>query len=770
MKLKLIIVLTLFSLVFGGIAGGYIAVSRSVPSIEELKKYNPSGGTKIYSDDDVLIGELKIEKGIFIPIDSIPKNMINALVAVEDSRFWTHKGIDYIGIARALATDIIHASFREGGSTITQQLAKVVFLSPEKTIKRKLMEITLAMKIEKSLSKKEILELYLNKVYFGHGAYGVEMAAKKYFGKSARQLNLAETSLIAGLVRAPALYSPFNNLTKAKERQLVVLTRMEEEKYISKAEKENAYRQPLYLASLKKSSEVNGYFTEYIRKYLEEKYGEDTVYRSGLKVYTTLNRGMQEAAVNAVQAGLREVDKRRGWRGPMEHKSDIDIAKELKSKELSTTVAISPGDIYSGLVLKVAQKEALIKTRGVVGKLPLSNAQWASKTLDPRKGTAAIIKNFDLTRILKPGDMVKVSIKSIQKQTMLLSLEQEPEVEGALVAVEPFTGFIRAMVGGYDFAKSDFNRALFAKRQPGSSFKPVIYAAAMDNGFTPASIINDEPVTYAGGGSREWSPENADRKFYGPTRLRDALAFSRNVVTVKLVEAMGVDALTNFARTVGFNGDMPRNLSIALGSFSITPLESAMVFSVFAGNGMKTNPIYIKYISDRKGRIVESNEPNPEQVISSQTAFLITSMMEDVVRYGTGWRARSLGRPVAGKTGTTNDYKDAWFVGYTPNLVASVWVGFDNLKPLGSQETGARAASPIWVSFMNNALRGDPENFYCPEGIVSYFIDPATGLLSRDGSGIKEFFKEGTQPKDLAASETKMKIFELMDPSKNNFD
>jgi penicillin-binding protein 1A len=770
MKLKLIIVLIALSVLFGGIAGGYFAVSGSIPSIEELKNYNPSAGTKVYGDDDVLIGEVKIEKGIFVPIDSIPKNMINALVAVEDSRFWTHKGIDYIGIARALATDVIHGSFKEGGSTITQQLAKVVFLSPEKTIKRKVMEITLAMRIEKSLSKKEILELYLNKVYFGHGAYGIEMAARKYFGKSARQLNLAETSLMAGLVKAPSLYSPFNNLTKAKERQNLVLTRMEEEKYITKTEKENAYKQPLYLSSLKKGAEVNGYFTEYIRKYIEEKYGEDTVYKSGLKVYTTLDRGMQEAAVNAVQAGLRAVDKRRGWRGPMEHRSDIDIEKELKSKELSTTVAISPGDIYSGLVLKVTAKEALIKTRGVVGKLSLSDAQWASRTLDPRQGAVTTIKNFDLTRILKPGDMVRVSIKSVQKQTLQLSLEQEPEVEGALVAVEPFTGFIRALVGGYDFSKSDFNRALFAKRQPGSSFKPVIYAAAMDNGFTPASIINDEPVTYSGGVSKEWSPENSDHKFYGPTRLREALTFSRNVVTVKLVEAMGIDALTNFARTVGFNGEMPRNLSVALGSFSITPLESAMLYNVFASNGMKTRPIYIKYISDRQGKIVESNEPDPEQVISSQTAFLITSMMEDVVRYGTGWRARSLGRPVAGKTGTTNDYKDAWFVGYTPGLAASVWVGFDNLKTLGSQETGARAASPIWVSFMNNALKGEPENFYTPEGIVSYFIDPATGLLSRDGSGMKEYFKEGTQPKELTTSETKSKVFDIVDPSKNNFD
>lgn len=770
MKLKLFIVLILLSLLLGGIAGGYIAVARNIPSIEELKKYNPAGGTRIYADDDALIGELKIEKGIFVPLDSVPQNMIEALVAVEDARFWKHKGIDYIGIARALAKDIIHVSLREGGSTITQQLAKVVFLSPEKTVKRKLMEISLAIKIEKNLSKKEILELYLNRVYFGHGAYGVEMAARKYFGKSAKKLNLAEAAMIAGLVKAPSVYSPFNNLTKAKERQFTVLKRMEEEGYISAAEREKTYQQPLYLASLKKGVEANGYFTEYVRKYLEEKYGEDMVYRNGLRVYTTLNRGMQEAAVSAVQSGIRDVDKRRGWRGAAENRGEIDIEKELRSKELSATVAISPGDIYSGLVLTVSPREALVKTRGVIGKLSLNDALWASKVLDPKKGSALFLKNFDLTKILKPGDMVKVSIKSIQKQTLLLALEQEPEVEGALVAVEPYTGFIRAMVGGYDFTKSDYNRALLAKRQPGSAFKPVIYAAAMDHGFTPASIINDEPITYTGGPAKEWSPENADHKFYGPTRLREALTYSRNVVTVKLADAIGIDTLTDFSRSLGFSGEMPRNLSVALGSFSMTPLELALVYNVFASNGMKTPPIYIKYISDRQGRIIESSEPNPEQVISPQTAFLVTSMMEDVVRYGTGWRARVLGRPVAGKTGTTNDYKDAWFVGYSPDLVAAVWVGFDNLRPMGAQETGAWAASPIWVSFMNSALKGDPEDFISPEGIVSHFIDPETGLLARDNSGLKEYFKEGTQPRQHAASETKWKIWELMDPSKNNFD
>ncbi len=752
MKIKFFVLLALLSILAGGVVGSYVAIAKGIPSIEELKRYNPSAGTKIYSDDNVLIGELGAEKGIFVPLDSIPKNMINAVIAVEDSRFWKHRGIDYIAVVRAFFQDLIHARLKEGASTLTQQLAKVVFLSPEKTIKRKIMEVALALRIEKSLTKKEILELYLNKVYFGHGAYGVEMASRVYFGKSVRQLNLSEAAMIAGLVKGPTVFSPYNNLTKAKERQSVVLMRMVEEGYITKAQREAAYRQPLYLSGLRKGVEANSYFIEYVRRYLEDKYGVDAVYEKGLRVYTTLNRGMQTAAVAAVQNGLREVDKRRGWRGPIEHKKDIDIKKELNTRELPASVVVNPGDIYTGLVLKVGDRNAVIKTRGLLGDLPVKDAMWAARVLN-KNGTSKVIRNFVLTKILKPGDVVKVSIKAIRNRKVELALEQEPEVEGALVAVEPRTGFIRAMVGGYDFNRSDFNRVIFAKRQPGSAFKPVIYAAAMDDGFTPASIINDEPVTFMGGPKGEWSPENYDHKFYGPTRLRDALAYSRNVVTVKLVDAMGIDNLINFARAVGFSEDMPRNLTIALGSFSITPLQLTMIYDVFASNGMKVKPIGIKYITDKKGSILESNEPDPQQVISPQTSFLITSMMEDVVNYGTGWRAKSLGVPVAGKTGTTNDYKDAWFVGYTSNLVACTWVGFDSNKSLGPAETGARAASPIWVSFMNSA-KAEAGPFTEPEGVVSYIIDPHTGMLSHDGTGIKEFFKEGTGPKQYSPAGT----------------
>lgn len=769
MRLKFIIALVVFSIILGTSAGAYLAITKGIPSIEELKQYKPVAGTKIYTDDDVLIGELKVEKGIFVPINKIPEHMINAVIATEDSRFWKHKGIDYLAILRALIKDIIYVELKEGGSTITQQLAKVMFLTPEKTLKRKLREAALAIKIEKNLDKKEILELYLNKVYFGHGAYGVEMASRIYFGKSVRDITLSEAALLAGLIKAPALYSPYNDLTKAKERQQIVLSRMEEEGYIKRSDKENALKKPIYLSSIRKGMEANNYFIEYIRKYLEEKYGEEKVYKEGLKVYTTLDRKAQLSAARALQEGLRELDKRRGWRGPLEHKEDTDIEKELKNKESITPVVTNIGDISSGLVLKVTDREAVIKTRGIRGKLSIEDTRWASKVIDPKKGTSKVLKNFKLTQILKPKDVVRVSIKSIKGEDVRLSLEQEPEVEGALVALEPNTGFVRAMIGGYDFVKSEFNRAVYAKRQPGSAFKPIVYASALDNGFTPASVIKDEPVTYYGGPNGEWSPENYDHKFYGPTRLREALAYSRNVVTVKLVEAMGIDSVIDFARTLGLQEDMPRDLTIALGSLSVTPLDLALCYNVFASNGMRVKPITIKYITDSKGRVLESSEIEAEQAISPATAFLITSMMEDVVKYGTGWRAKALNQPVAGKTGTTNEYRDAWFVGYTPHLVAAVWVGFDDMRPLGTQETGARAASPIWVSFMKAVLNSEPEEFSMPEGIVSYSIDPATGLLSRDESeGIKEYFKEGTEPKEFAPYTS---IWEIREDQLNlNFD
>lgn len=737
------------ALVIGISAGGYFAVAKGVPSVEELKQYKSVPGTKIYADDDALIGELKIEKGVFVPLNRMPEYLVNAVVAVEDSRFWKHKGIDYIAILRAAIKDVLHVGLKEGGSTITQQLAKITFLTPEKTLQRKVREAALAMKIEKNLEKKEILELYLNRVYLGHGAYGMEMASRVYFGKSVRQITLPEAALLAGLAKAPSTYSPYNNLAKAKDRQATVLGRMEEEGYIKPSEKEKALKQPLFLSTIRRGLEANNYFVEYVRKYLEDRYGADAVYKGGLNVYTTLDRRAQAAAARALQDGLRDLDKRRGWRGRIDHK-EIDAEKELKKKEPADSLIANTGDIVPGVVLKVSAKEALIKSRGIVGRLPLENARWASTVREGKAGKAVFIKDFTLDKIFKVGDVVRVAFRSSKGKD--LTLEQEPEAEGALVAIDPLTGYVRAMVGGYDYSTSEYNRAVFAARQPGSAFKPVIYAAAMDNGFTPASVINDEAATYKGGPKGDWTPENYDHKHYGPTRLRDALAYSRNVVTVKLVDSIGVDKVIDFARNLGIGRDIPRNLSIALGSLSVTPLELAQGYSAFAAGGMKMKSIAIKYVADSKGVILESNEPEGEQVISPETAFLITSMMEDVVNYGTGWRAKALGRPVAGKTGTTNDYRDAWFVGYVPDMIACVWVGFDDMRPLGSQETGARAASPIWVDFMKAVELGDHWDFTMPESIVSYPIDPGNGLLTKEGLGMKEYFKNGTQPKEFSSA------------------
>jgi len=771
MRLKYIVIIAAFSIIFGITFGGYLAINRGIPSIKEVSEYRPLAGTKVYDDEDSLIDELKIEKGIFVPVQNIPEQLINAVIAVEDSRFWRHKGIDYLAIGRAITKDIFYGELKEGGSTITQQLAKVMFLTPEKTLKRKVREAALAIKIEKNLDKKEIMELYLNKIYFGHGAYGVEMASRIYFGKSVKDLTLSEAAIIAGLIRAPSVYSPYNNITRARERQLIVLSRMEEEGFIKRSEKEKALEQPINLSSRRRDIEINSYFIEYIRKYLVEKFGEETVYRKSLNVYTTMNKKSQMSAAKALQEGLQELDKRRGWRGPIDHKEDVDIEREKEKSEPASSVVSEANEIVSGLVLEVSKNEAIIKARGIIGKLSIKDAQWASTTIDSQTGKRKILKNFTLTQIMKPGDIIKVRIKSVHKNDVRFALEQDPDVQGAVVALEPGTGFIRTLVGGYDFIKSEYNRALYAKRQPGSAFKPIIYAAALDNGFTPASVIIDEPITYYGGPKGKWTPENYDHKFYGPTSLREALAYSRNVVTVKLVEEVGINNILEFARKIGIQDKMPHDLTLALGSLSVTPFELALCYSVFANAGMKAKPIAIKYITDSKGRILESNEPEAEEVISPQTAFLITSMMEEVVKNGTGWRAKSLGRPVAGKTGTTNEYRDAWFIGYTPDLAAVVWVGFDDMRPLGPQETGARAASPIWVSFMKDVLKDEPEpeEFTAPEGIVSCTVDPVTGLLTKDETtGITVYFKEGTEPRQFAPPTS---IWDLREsPSDLNFD
>jgi penicillin-binding protein 1A len=781
--LKVAVFLALLPVAVGASAGGFLAFTRSVPSIAELRQDITPPSTKIYADDDTLIGEIKIRKGKHVPYKRMPPDLINAVVSVEDSSFWQHGGVDYIAIMRAAMKDVLKRHLKEGGSTITQQLAKIAFLTPEKTFKRKLKEFVLAQRIEKKLTKEEILEIYLNRAYFGHGAYGVEMASRVYFGKSVNELTLPEAALVAGLLKAPSAYSPVKNFDRSKSRQMHVLRRMEDEGYINRRKLTEAGQTELVLLKGRMDNQGVNYYIEYVKQRLLDEFGEETVYKGGLRVYTSLDRHAQASAQRAVSKGLRALDKRRGWRGPIAHR---DPASEGSGRRAQfRTVPPAVGDIVSGVVLTVEEDKAFVKTDALVGRLPLKNAKWASSVLDMETQETVKIEDFDLKKILQPGDVIKVMVKSTGGDNVEFALEQEPEAQGALVAIEPYSGFIKAIVGGYDYYVSEFNRALYAKRQAGSAFKPIIYALAMKSGYTPASVIEDEEVTFddededeaktegeAGtedeaktegeAGTEDetedediWTPRNYDDKYHGPTRLRDALAFSRNIVTVKLVDQIGIERVIRFARSLGIKSEMPRDLTLSLGSLSITPLELTVSYGALANNGVLMSPFAIKYVTDRRGRVIRSNAPREKRVLDPQTSFLVTSMMQDVVNYGTGWRAKALGKPVAGKTGTTNEYRDAWFLGYTTEMVTGVWVGFDDVKPLGEEETGSRAAAPIWVSFMKNVSGGsEPRDFPRPGGIVSRLIDPATGLLADKWTegAVLEHFKEGTEPTEYTPS------------------
>lgn len=743
----------------GVFSGGYLALTTGVPHIDQIKGYIQVNGTTVYADDDTVIGEFRIEKGEYVKLTDIPEHLIRAIVSVEDSRFWLHQGIDYIAIIRAAVKDIYAGKIKQGASTITQQLAKVVFLSPERTITRKLKEATLALRLERSLTKEEIIEIYLNKIYFGHGAYGVQMAAKAYFGKPVSDVSLAEAALICGLVKAPSRYSPYANLDMAKKRQYIVLKRMAAEGYITAEQAVEAYEKPLYLSSTKYKKYTPNYFLEYVRKYVEDEYGVEMTYKGGMSVYTTLNRNMQVSAVNSLKNGLRNLDKRQGYRGPLGHK-EIDLEEELKEKGSFKKVVMKKGDLFTATVLTVSETEAVVKARDSIGKIFVKDARWARKVIDSKGNVIKRYKDLKFTDILKRGDIINVRVKKISGKEPVFKLEQEPLVQGAVVAIEPSTGYIRAIVGGYDFGKSEFNRAVSARRQAGSAFKPIIFAAAIDQGFTPASILVDEPLIYKSEQFGDWEPENYDEKYHGVTRLRKALARSMNIITVKLLEEVGVERAIRFARKLGIKGPFPHNLTLALGSMSISPLEITSAYSVLAQNGVRMDPIAIKYIIDRDGNVIENNHPRGVRAIDPRTAFLSTSMLEEVVKSGTGWRARALKRPVAGKTGTTNDYKDAWFIGYTPELVSAVWVGFDNMRTLGKEETGSKAAAPIWVSFMKKALSeispfdaksGEKRPFQVPDGIVTAVIDPVTGLLAtKESEKMVEFFIEGTVPTEYS--------------------
>ncbi len=735
-----------------GIAYWY--VGRDLPKISSLLDYRPSIITSIYSDDDRKIGEFYKERRIVIPLSEMPETLILAFIAAEDSRFFMHQGIDIFSIVRAFFKNIEAGAIVQGGSTITQQLTKSFFLTPEKSYRRKLKEAILAYRIDRRFSKEEILFLYLNQIYLGHGAYGVEAAAENYFGKSAKELNLSECSMLAGLPQAPSRYSPFQYPERAKERQIYVLNRMISEGYISNIQATEAINTPIDIKSRRNwYIEQVPFYTEYVRQYIENQYGDHALYHQGLKIYTAVNIEMQTMARNALLKGLSDLDKRQGYRGPRK-RLKADEIESFFQKPRETEEPLQEGRIVQGVVIGIdsQDKSASIRLHGDRGKLGMDSMRWA------HAGPEARVDRVD--GVLHVGDVILVRLQKKDHKSNLwdLQLEQQPRVQGALLCLAAETGEVKAMVGGRDFKESQYNRAIQSRRQPGSAFKPVIYAAALDKGYTPATVLIDSPIVYENADPNIiWKPQNYEGKFKGRILFRDALAQSRNVVTIKLLQDIGIDYAIEYARNLGITSPLSRDLTIALGSSGVSLLELVKSYSVFNNQGYLIEPVFIKRIEDRDGNVIEAAAVVPRKVIEKSTAYVMTSLLESVVQDGTGRRVRALNRPVAGKTGTTNNLFDAWFVGYTPRYVAGTWVGFDEEKPLGNGETGSRAASPIWLEFMQQVLEGKPVRvFQVPEGVVFTKIDADTGLLPIPTSRntLFECFKEGTVPTRYSSNPT----------------
>ncbi|MBI5483870.1 MAG: PBP1A family penicillin-binding protein [Deltaproteobacteria bacterium] len=748
----LLFAVTLGVVAFLGISGYLFYLLARLPRIDRLADYKPPIVSQVFGDDGVLVGEFYLERRIVVPVNKMPRKLIQAFVSAEDANFYSHKGIDYFGILRAALKNVISMRKKEGASTITQQVTKSMLLTPEKKFSRKIKEAILAKRMEEKLSKDEILYLYLNQIYLGAGSYGVQAASEAYFGKNVDQLNLGEIAMLAGLPKAPNTYSPIKHLDKARERQSYVLERMAKEGYITPAEADHAKKMPIILNPLKKvNNNQSAYYLEYLRIQLEEKFGEDLLYKGGLKIYTTMNADMQRAAYDSLRRGLKEVDKRQGFRGPSRFLKDTEVdAFCTKVEDNIDSATLKNGETYQGVVVgfNPAKGDAIVRVGDRNGVLSRKNMSWAGKVGminsygKPEKG------NKSLTL----GSVIEVSVVSpdIEKEGAQFALDQTPDVQAALVSIDPRTGGVKAMVGGYDFRKSQFNRAIQAKRNAGSAFKPIIYAAALDKGLTPATIIEDSEVGYPDGAGGTWTPKNYDNAFRGPVTMREALTHSVNIVSVKILEQIGAQYASDYAKRLGFVSPIPANLALALGAATISPFELTAAYTVFANKGVLTSTNFINRVTDIDGVVLQETLPTvPVPVIPPETAYVITNLMQSVVSSGTGHRASVIGRPVAGKTGTTNEAKDAWFIGYIPQLVTGVWVGYDQERSLGAGGSGGQAAAPIWGDFMQAAVLSLPrEDFEAPENVSFVLINQRSGKLAREGSpgAVMECFIRGTEP------------------------
>lgn len=734
-------------------AGMLTWMSRDLPRFDKLVDYTPKEATHVLAADGTLVATFHEELRTSVPPSDIPEVLKRAILAAEDADFYRHEGLDYRGILRAFVKNLSSGETKQGASTITQQVVKTFLLTPERTYERKLKEIILARRLEENLTKDEILYLYLNQIYFGHGRYGVEEASRFYFGKSVRDLDLGEAAMIAGLPQSPNRLSPVRHPERAKQRQAYVLGRMYENGWITRGEHDRELSRKIEVAD--RQTDVPGpFFIEEVRRYLVERYGNETVLTGGLRVQIPMDVDMQRAADQALRMGLVEYDTRHGYRGPLGKVDEAmrTLAKERAAKataravvDLRTGKAVeaAPGLLVAGAVEQVGKDDARIWFGKRTATLDPAGFKWTGKKVGS---------------LLSVGDLVLVEITSTKDGALGIRLAQEPEVEGALVALDPWTRRIKALTGGYSFERSSFDRAMQARRQPGSAFKPFVFGAALESGrWTAASKVVDAPETFRDPWTgKEWKPRNYDRNvFDGTLTLRDALARSKNTVAVRLISEVGVDAVVDFSRRAGITGKLPDNFTLALGTGEVSPLELANAFATLAANGAAGSPVLVEKVVSRHGDVLEEAVGNPQPAISPGIAYVLNELLQAVVTEGTGRRANVLGRPTAGKTGTTNDGKDGWFVGYTADLVAVSWVGFDDQRSLGRNETGGKNALPAWVEFMKAAHAGKPVRpFPIPEGVELVTIDRETGLLAAEdapeSSKVVTAFVAGTAPIEQA--------------------
>ena len=760
-------------LVAAAIAGLSAAlIYPSLPSLDVLTDYRPKVPLRIYSEDGALLGEFGEERRAVVRLDETPVILRQAILAAEDERFYEHGGVDTLGVLRAALSNIVSGGAKEGASTITMQVARNFFLSSEKTFRRKINEALLAIKIEHALTKNEILELYINHIFLGQRAYGFAAAAQIYYGKPLKNLSLAEAAMLAGLPKAPSAYNPVVNPARAKARQRYVLARMLKLGFITQAQHDQAVAERLRIRHSSQGFDVAAdHVAELVRQYMHQRYG-DQIYVSGMKVYTTIRRAEQEAAVDAVRKGLVDFNRRRGYAGPegqFELPADPRAADDYLATLLPELQEV--GGLLPAVVLAVDKKRILARlASGEEIELGASELKFAQRFLSPQ---------MQAKKRLRRGSVIRV----VRQDGQNWQLTYLPQVEAALVALSPQDGAIRALVGGFDFSRNQFNRITQAWRQPGSSFKPFIYSAALDRGLTPATLLDDAPIEldpFETGGVL-WEPKNFDGTMEGPITLRDALRKSKNLVSIRVLQAVGIEAARQHVARFGFDmARIPPYLTMALGAGEVTPLAMATAYSAFANGGNLVRPYLITRITDKADRVLESfGSPPVERILDARNAFIMTTLLQDVVRRGTATAAMSLGRSdLAGKTGTTNDHRDAWFAGYNPIRVAVAWVGYDQPRPMGGGETGSVAALPIWMGYMGRVLREVPDQPYgMPPGIVTLKVDARTGApVPEDAEGRLEFFYEEFPPApttqtpalDVVGEETSAPITEaapIMPPS-----